>query len=111
MPAIEVAAHWSAASLYIADALLAGAGACFGRARWLTLGIGVLALGAAAHAAALIARWVEQGHAPFLGRYEAFSSHALIIAVLFLLVQARVPSLRLGSVVVAPAVFLLLGIA
>jgi ABC-type transport system involved in cytochrome c biogenesis permease subunit len=111
MPAIEVAAHWSAASLYIADALLAGAAACFGRARWLTLGIGVLALGAVAHAAALVARWVEQGHAPYLGRYEAFSSHALVIAAVFLLLQARIPSLRPGSVIVAPAVFLLLGIA
>ena len=111
MPAVEVTAHWSAAGLYMLDALLAGAGISFGRARWLTIGLGLLALGAFMHATALVARWIEQGHAPYLGRYEAFSSHALVVTIFFLVLQFRIPMLRPASMIVAPAVFLLLGIA
>jgi ABC-type transport system involved in cytochrome c biogenesis permease subunit len=109
--AFEVTAHWSAATLYLVDALVAGAALSFARARWLVFGIALLALGAVAHGLALGARWLEQGHAPYLGRYEAFSSHALVATVLFLLLQTRLPALRPGSVIVAPAVFLLLGLA
>ena len=108
---VEVAAHWSAVGLYGLDALLAGAGVSFGRARVLVWGIALLAIGALANAAALSARWIEQGHAPYLGRYEAFSSHALMISVVFVILQWRLPWLRRGSLVVAPTVFLLLGIA
>lgn len=111
MSELESGAHWLAVAGYAAAALAAGGGVALGRERVVSAGVWLLGLGALANLLALGARWLAVGHGPYLGRYEAFSSHALAVAALFLLLQSRVPALRAGTFLVAPAAFLLLGVA
>jgi ABC-type transport system involved in cytochrome c biogenesis permease subunit len=107
----EVSAHWSAVAGYALATLAAGAAICFVRPRLLLVANSLLGLGAAANIGALGVRWLATGHAPFLGRYEAFSSHALTVAIVFLALQSTVRLLRPGVLVAAPVAFLLLGTA
>ncbi|MBI3976804.1 MAG: cytochrome c biogenesis protein CcsA [Chloroflexi bacterium] len=111
MVELEITAHWAAAVAYAVATLVAGVAVCFRRERLLLVAAAFLGLGAAAHAGALGLRWAASGHGPFLGRYEAFSSHALAVVLVFLLLQALLPALRMGSLAVAPVAFLLLGVA
>ena len=68
----------------------------------ILIGLGVLTLG-------LVLRWSATGHGPYLGKYEAFGSYAWALVVFYSLLQWRVPRVKPVGVVVAPAVFLLLG--
>ncbi|MBI4494667.1 MAG: cytochrome c biogenesis protein CcsA [Chloroflexi bacterium] len=119
MAELEVTAHWLAVVNYALATLVAGLAVFLApqskiqnpKSKILSLALGLLSLGALAHAAALGLRWLGTGHAPYLGRYEAFSSHALVVVLLYLVLQWRVHALRPGSVVVAPVAFLLLGLA
>ncbi len=111
MTSAEIGAHWVAALAYVVAALCCGFAVAFGRVRVLDLGSIVLAVGCASNALALALRWSASGHGPYLGRYEAFSSYALAVGLVFLVVRLRQPWFRPGAVVAATAAFLLLGVA
>lgn len=108
---LEVMAHWSAAGAYAVATLLAGLLAAIRRQSWLPMVLTALVIGVMAHTLALVARWIGSGHGPYLGRYEAFSSHALLVAVVFLAAQWRLRAIRDGAAAVTLVVFLLLGFA
>lgn len=109
MSELELTAQWIAVVVYAAATLAAGFGLCFGRSRPLGVAVGLVGCGVVAQAIGLTARWLGAGHAPFLGRYEAYSSYALVVGLVFLVLQWKVAPLRAGSPIVAPVLFLLLG--
>ncbi|MFN8526073.1 MAG: cytochrome c biogenesis protein CcsA [Chloroflexota bacterium] len=106
----SVSLHWLVVVGYASATMLGGAGAVFRRVRLSDAAAGVLGATAMVHALALWMRWVQTGHGPYLGRYEAFSSHALAIAIVFLILRWRLRMPREGIALVAPASFLMLGL-
>ena len=67
-------------------------------------------LGLVVHSVALLLRWYGVEHGPYLSRYEVLSSNSLAAMAMFLLLVWRVPRLRSLSVLVYPAVLIVLGI-
>lgn len=111
MTEFEIGAHWAAIVGYALASLAAGAGVIFARARLTSLADGLLLAGTLVHGAALALRWAATGHGPYLGRYEAFSSHALAIVAVYLVLRWRFACLRSGGILVGPAALLLAGVA
>ncbi|MHB1404920.1 MAG: c-type cytochrome biogenesis protein CcsB [Desulfitobacteriaceae bacterium] len=68
-------------------------------------------LGLLPHTAALLFRWLETGHGPYMHRYEVYSSDVWVVVLVYLLVQLRRPRLRFTGIMVLPSAFLLIGMA
>lgn len=111
MTEVEVGAHWAAVLAYALATLTAGLGVVFAQRRLSSVSAALLAVGSTPHMLALGLRWSATGHGPYLGRYEAFSSHALTIVVVWLVLSRRWSAVRPGSIVIGPAALLLLGAA
>ncbi len=102
-------AYWAALGANGMATVLYAIGAIFQR-RWIyRVGTAVLVLGLALLTASLALRWGVTGHGPYIGRYEALGSYAWVLMVSYLLLQWRVPLLRLAGVAVVPVGFLMLG--
>lgn len=107
----EILLLWTAVALYAASAVAYVAALFFpreGLTRWAT-GLAVAALGP--HTLALLLRWLEAGHGPYLRRYEVYSSDVWVGVVMFLLAARWRPSLRGLGAMVMPVSFLLIGMA
>lgn len=76
--------------------------------RW---GIRLALVGLVPHTVALLLRWLETGHGPYMRRYEVYSSDVWVALVIFLIIQWRQPRLRVSGALVLPASFLLIGMA
>lgn len=72
-------------------AYLAAFAASFRHARWA---YALAAAGLAPHAVAMLLRWQEQGHGPYLGLYDSLSSNLWIQLALFLLLAGISPAVR-----------------
>lgn len=107
---LETILHWGAVGLYIlatvlfAHALLWNHPARARWARWLT------ALGLVPHGAALVVRWIEVGHGPYMLKYEVLSSNAWVALVMLLIVLWRRPAWAGLALVVLPATILMVGL-
>jgi ABC-type transport system involved in cytochrome c biogenesis permease subunit len=60
-------------------------------------------------AAAIAGRWIRESQGPFLTLYDILLSNIFSLALLFLVVSAAVPAIRVGTLVATP-LLLLLGI-
>jgi cytochrome c-type biogenesis protein CcsB len=78
-----------AAVVYAAFLLLRSKGV------WLA-GLGLLSLGALAHLAAVIVRWVEAGHPPFTNLYESFICFSLMTALVYVGLELKYRPRKLG---------------
>ncbi len=106
---MEPLAFWTAVLLYA----IAGVGLTvrivFDREKlepwavWLAVG------GALAQSAALVLRWLEVRHGPYIEFYEVMSSDALVLVALYLATQAVRPSIRPIGAIVMPIAVLMLG--
>lgn len=76
--------------------------------RW---GVRLAAIALIPHTAALILRWIQTGHGPYMRVFEVYSSDVWVVIILFLLLQLRLPWLRFTGVLVLPSSFLLIGMA
>ncbi len=96
--------------VYAAASMAAITGAFTARAslpRWANR----LALaGLAVHSVGIAMRWAAVGHGPYVSRYEVLSANAWVVLVLFLWWSRRTELLRPFSVVIYPAVLLLVGL-
>jgi ABC-type transport system involved in cytochrome c biogenesis permease subunit len=72
-------------------------------ARWLALG------GLAAHAGAIVHRWVEVGHGPYTTRYEVVSADTFLLVAVWLAATLRARALRALAPLVLPLAFLGMG--
>lgn len=106
---MDVGLHWVAVVLYIGATVANSAGVIFQKPRAEKAGNALVMTGLVAHSVALAYRWITSGHGPYMVRYEVLSSDAWLALVLFLLFKARYPKIRSASLVIFPAIFLLIG--
>lgn len=107
---VEVALLWSAVVLYGAASALLASGVVFdapARSRWA---LRVSAIGLAPHAGAIILRWIEVGHGPYMMKYEVLTSNAWIAVAALLLFLRRRPAWAPLALVVLPAALLAMGL-
>ncbi len=101
----QVSLHWVGAAFYVLSALLFGNAVIFDhpeRIRWARL---AALAGLLPHGGAIVLRWVEVGHGPYMLRHEVLSSNAWMAVAALLLFLWRRPSWgALGLVVVPVAV-------
>ena len=108
----QVVLLWTAVAAYAVSAVLFTAAAVFRRdGRWLRGSLGLAAVGLLPHAIAILLRWIEVGHGPYVSFYEVASSDSWVAVALFVLVAWREPRLRLAGMAVLPVSFLLIGAA
>jgi ABC-type transport system involved in cytochrome c biogenesis permease subunit len=84
--------------LYVCALLVYSVALFAAREKWLKAGLVLAAAGFLSHTAALIARTVTSGHAPFTNMYESLSflSWAIVLALIVFGRSSRVP--RLGAI-------------
>jgi cytochrome c-type biogenesis protein CcsB len=107
--ATETSLHWGAVALYIAATVVFAYALIFGRperARWAA---GLTAAGLVPHTAALIVRYIQVGHGPYMMKYEVLSSNAWIAIALLLLFMWRRPGWAAVALVALPASILMVG--
>ncbi len=108
--ALEVGLHWGAVALYIVAAVLLTHAVLFSHPQRVAWGEWALLGGLVPHSAALILRWIESGHGPYLLKYEILSSNAwigLVMLALFLRWRRQWTAI---SLVVLPICILMVGI-
>ena len=107
---LETILHWVAVGLYILATVLFTHALLWNhpaRARW---GLGLTAAGLLPHSVALIVRWIEVGHGPYMMKYEILSSNAWMALVMLLIVLWRRPSLAGLALVALPGSILMVGL-
>ncbi len=106
---LETLLHWAAVALYIGGAVIYAFTLLFNHpaktrwAFWVTL-IGLLP-----HSGALVLRWIDVGHGPYMLKYEVLSSNAWIAVVMLLLFIWRQPKWTPLAMLVLPATILMIG--
>ncbi len=109
MKALEGIAVWLAVAGYALGFASLTAAAFFRRDRLRGAGYAMAGVAVAAHAGALLARWIATGHAPVMGTYENSLAGALFLPVVFFLAAWRFPAARRATPVVLAATLLLVG--
>lgn len=107
---LETILHWVAVGLYILATILFAHALLWNhpqRTRWA---MGLVALGLLPHSAALIVRWIEVGHGPYMLKYEVLSSNAWIAIVMLLVTAWRRPSWSGLALVALPGSILMVGL-
>ncbi len=107
---LETLLHWVAVGLYILATILFAHALLWNhpqRTRWATV---LVALGLVPHSAALIVRWVEVGHGPYMLKYEVLSSNAWIAITMLLVTTWRRPSWSGLALVALPGAILMVGL-
>ncbi len=109
MSLAEGVAVWAAVAGYAAGFAALVAAGLFGR-RWLRRLAAALPLAAmAAHATAILVRWIATGHAPVMRVHENALVGSFFLALIFAPVAWRFPAVRRAAPVVVAGVLLLLG--
>lgn len=108
---LEILLHWVTVVLYAVSGVMFAAGLIFRKDWALKLGFGLAVAGFAFHTAALGLRWAAAGRAPFMRRYEVFSSNVWMGMAFYIAGAWRKPSIRTAGVFVMPIAFLLIGMA
>ncbi len=108
----QVASLWAAVALYAVSTVLFVAAAVFRRnGRWEGSALALATAGLLPHGIALLLRWAEVGHGPYISFYEVASSDTWVAVATFAFVARRYPRLRLAGMAVLPVSFLLIGAA
>lgn len=103
--------HWGAVSLYILGTIANSWGLIFQRPGAERAAAYCMLPGLLVHGLALLLRWLDSGHGPYLVKHEVLSSDAWLALGLFLLVARFLPMVKPASLIVFPAVFLLVAIS
>ncbi len=107
----EVILHWVAVAFYIAASAMFAYSIFFQNGKALNRALSLTMIGLTPHSTALIARWLEQGHGPYMTRYEVLSSDAWISLVLFLFLGLKWKRIRPAGIVILPVSFLMIAVA
>lgn len=106
----ETILHWSAVSLYIAGVAALAYAQIFARSDRMRGALLISAAGLLPHTGALVLRYLQVGHGPYMMKYEVLSSNAWIAVVLLLLFLWRRPAWAPLGLVVLPGAILMLGV-
>jgi len=107
---LETILHWVAVGLYILATILFAHALLWNhpqRSRWA---VGLTALGLLPHSVALIVRWIEVGHGPYMLKYEVLSSNAWIAIVMLLVAIWKRPNWSGLALVALPGSILMVGL-
>ncbi|MBT1075386.1 cytochrome c biogenesis protein [Geobacter grbiciae] len=107
---IDVSVHWVAVIVYVLATIANVWGVIFTKEKAVRLSYSLAYLGLAVHGVVLLYRWVATGHGPYMARYEILSSNAWVLLVLFLVLTKVYPKIKVASIVVFPATFLLIAL-
>jgi cytochrome c-type biogenesis protein CcsB len=107
---VEAILHWIAVGFYILATVLFTHGSLWGHASRLKWASWVAALGLVPHSAALVVRWIEVGHGPYMMKYEVLSSNAWIAILMLLVAIGRRPAWSGLALVVLPASIVMVGL-
>lgn len=106
---LETTFHWTAVALYILSAAFFAYAVIFARSDRVRTACWLSAAGMAPHSAALIARWIEVGHGPYMMKYEVLSSNAWFAVLMLLVFLWRRPAWAPLALVALPASILMMG--
>ncbi|MBL0311287.1 MAG: cytochrome c biogenesis protein CcsA [Holophagaceae bacterium] len=107
---LETILHWVAVGCYIVATVLFAHAMMWNhpqRTRWA---LWATMLGLVPHSAALIVRWIEVGHGPYMLKYEVLSSNAWIAVLMLLIAIWRRPSWTGLALVALPGAILMVGL-
>jgi cytochrome c-type biogenesis protein CcsB len=105
----EILLMWAAVTIYALGSILYIIGMVFKFDKLVWVAFWTSLAGLVPQTAAVIVRWVQVGHGPYLGFYEVVASYAWIaIVVLGILTWIR-PSLKAAGVFIMPIALLMLG--
>jgi cytochrome c-type biogenesis protein CcsB len=107
----EVIIHWVAVVCYIVSTFLFAYSLVFKNGSSIKKALALAAIGLIPHSVALLLRWIEQGHGPYMTRYEVLSSDAWITVVLFLAFSLKWKKIQSAGLVVLPVVFFMVTVA
>lgn len=107
---IQISGVWIAEAFYAVATALLVLGFAFTKESWIRRSFVVALLGLVPHSAAIIVRWVQAGHAPYIQFYEVVLSDTWFGVAIFLAVVWRYPKLRPAGLLALPLTFILLGI-
>ncbi len=106
----EIIAIWIAEFCYAVAAALLVIGFAFKKERLIRYSFVAALVGLAPHSVAIIVRWVQAGHAPYIQFYEVILSDTWFGVAIFLGLVWRFPRLRPAGLLALPLTFVLLGI-
>jgi len=107
---LETILHWAAVGFYIVATVLFAHALLWNHAPRVRWGLWAAALGLVPHSAALIVRWIEVGHGPYMLKYEVLSSNAWIAIVMLLVAVWRRPAWVGLALVALPLSILMVGL-
>lgn len=107
---IETVLHWLSVGLYILGTILFAHALLWSHPQRLRWAFWATAAGLAPHSAALLVRWAEVGHGPYMLKYEVLSSNAWIAVLMLLLALWRRPAWAGLALVALPASILMVGL-
>ncbi len=102
--------HWSAVLLYVVATVGNTMGIIFQKEQTERLAYRLVITGLIIHSSALLFWWYVVGHGPYLARYEILSAMAWGTMLTFLLFSKPFPAIRPASLLVFPAVVLMIGL-
>ncbi len=106
---MDVILFWIATTLYAFSAVLYLIHFIFDKnwgERWA---VALAAGGMLPHIIAIIMRWIQAGHGPYITRYEVFSSDALVAVAVFLSAAFLYRKIRPVGAIVMSSAFLMMG--
>ncbi len=106
----EVILHWIAVALYIAASVIFTYSLFFKNGKVIRHAFLLTIIGLVPHSAALLVRWIEQGHGPYMTRYEVLSSDAWVLLVMFLLFSVKWKKVQHLGVIILPVAFLMIAV-
>lgn len=108
---IDTAIHWVAIIIYVIATIANVYGLFFNNERAERASHLILLIGLAVHGSVLLYRWQYSGHGPYMTRYEIFSANGWIVLASYLVFTRLFPRIRMSSIVVFPASFLLIALS
>lgn len=106
-----VVLNWVAVFCYVVATISNVAGILFKKERLETISYWPAFGGLAVHTLAIAFWWQVVGHGPYMAPSEVLSSDAWVAMVMFLVFLRMYPKIKPASVVVFPAVFLMIALA
>jgi cytochrome c-type biogenesis protein CcsB len=108
---IDSGIHWAAVIVYVVATIANAYGLIFGKDKVERASYFIVVCGLFIHGVALLYRWKTAGHGPYMVRYEVLSSNAWIMMTMFLIFLKFFPKIRVASMLVFPATFLLIAMS
>lgn len=105
---IEAVLHWTSVAVYIVSTVLYAHSAMFKKERSAVRALYCAVVGLVPHSAALIGRWIVQGHGPYMSRYEVISSDVWVTLVLFIALAFRWERIKPAGMIILPVSLLLM---